>query len=81
MRTGGGCLDAGVVGGWGHRSVTRRDVVAGAVLHAVLPQVGELNVGVISPLLLTVAEVTAVAVDEITLSSLKVGGPLSDGHL
>jgi hypothetical protein len=56
-------------------------VVAGAVLHAVLPQVGELNVGVISPLLLTVAEVTAVAVDEITLSSLKVGGPLSDGHL
>jgi hypothetical protein len=66
MRTGGGwcgCLDAVVVGGWWHRSVTRRDVVADAVLHAVLPQVAELTLGVKSPLLLILPGVTAVAVD------------------
>ena len=56
-------MDAGVVGGWWHRSVTRRDVVAGAVLHAVLPQVAELTLCVKSPLILTVTGVTAVAVD------------------
>ena len=58
-----GCVDAVVVGGWGHRSVTRRDVVAGAMLHAVLPQVADLTLGVKSPLLLITPGVTAMAVD------------------